>query len=224
MGKRQLVLVAVIGLLIINGCSSRILISKNGLQEHQTVRIELRTGESVKGEIVKNDRDILVIKDKRDRLWRAKKNDIVRISGPVPVYDYENKVITEQEISRNKKSKNTWYYALGGGLLSLGSSFFLGSMISRTGDGDLRDGEIWGVTAVGTAVGTFLFARRGAKRDRMMAIDNIREKRANGIESELDIEKARRRQLQEEISRLKAERRRQEEEIKSIKQGLQKKE
>jgi len=223
MGARQLMLVVVMGILIAAGCSSQKLLSEKGLQEHQTVKIELGSGESVEGEIAKNDAATLVIKDHKSKFWRANKSDIVRISGPVPVYDYENKIISEQEISQNKKSTQTWYYVLGGGVLSLGSSFFLGSMISRAGDGDLRDGVIWSVAGVGTAVGAFLFARKGSRKDRLIAIDDIREKRANGVESELDLEQERKRQIHEEIARLKAQRMKQEEEIKALKQSVQKK-
>lgn len=222
---RQILVAVVVIVVISMGCSSRVLLSTNDLQERQTVKLELRSGESVKGKIVRCDDQILVVKDGKGKQWRAKKSDIVRVTGPEPVYDFTNKIISEDEIARQKTtSNNALLYSFAGGGLSLGASFFIGSMISRAGNGDLRDGMIWGITGVGTVVGTYLFAKKGAKKDRLIAIDKIKEQRANGFEGDLDSERERRMKIQQEIERLKKEREKQQSELESMKKELKPKE
>ena len=80
---------------------------------------------------------------------------------------------------------------------------------------------IWGTTAAGTAVGTFLFTRAGIKKDRAIAIDKIKEKRAKAFEGELDSNKTQRENLQKEINRIKREREKQQEEIEALKKKIQ---
>lgn len=206
------------------GCSSRIQLSTNDLQEAQTVKVEMRSGETVGGEIVRADSEIVVVKDTNGKNWRAKKSDITRITGPEPVYDVEHKIISETEIANEKNSSNTWLYALGGGGLTLGASFFLASMISRGSDGDLNNGMIWGVTGVCTTVGTYLFSRKGAQIDRSIAVDKIKDKRAQLYDNGVNSEQQRRKEIQDEIFRLKKEREKQQAEMKALKEKVKSKE
>jgi hypothetical protein len=222
--RQFLVVVAVVVAGVSYGCSSRVLFSKNEIQEHQTVKLEMRSGESVKGEIVQIDDETLVIKDDHGKNWRAKKSEVALITGPTPVLDFENKIISEKDIAREKGTSKTWLYAVGGGGLSLGASFFAGSMISRAGDGDLRDGTIWGFTSVCTVIGTYFFSKKGTKKDRLIAIESLKAQRANGIEEDLNSERERRMKIQEEIARLKKERDQQQSELESLHKKVKSKE
>ena len=62
--------------------------------------------------------------------------------------------------------KRVWRYAISGGIISLGVSYFASSMASRNLDEDKRDTVIYGGTAAGTVLGTLIFAKIGANKDR----------------------------------------------------------
>ena len=71
------------------------------------------------------------------------------------VVDLEGKVITEEEISREKTQQKFWVYTLSGAVISLGTSFFAASMIARSSDKGIKDAIVYSGTAAGTLSGTF---------------------------------------------------------------------
>jgi hypothetical protein len=138
----------------------------------------------------------------------------------IPVYDEAGVPISEQEIQREKKSTNLALYAIGGGALSFGLSFFLGSLASRASDDDKA--ILWGSTAAGATIGTVIFAKLGANRDRLMAIERIKDRRQKRASEELESERQRRARIEAEKRALEAERIRQEEERRRLLKELEK--
>ncbi len=123
--------------------------------------------------------------------------------------DEKGQTITKEEVAAKKKSKNLMLYTIGGGALSFGASFFLGSMIDRSTKGEDRT-PLWVITGAGTVVGTALFAHNGSVRDFNHAVELVKDSRQQGIEKDIVMEKQKQDQLTEERRKLEAERKRQE--------------
>ena len=111
-------------------------------------------------------------------------------------------------------------YTIGGGGLSFGASFFIGSVLSRRfDDADQGRTAMWTTAAAGTVLGTILFAKAGAKHDRYIAIEKIREQRIELAKKQAKQERLKRMELQEELKKMKAERKKQDEEIMLLKKN-----
>ena len=87
----------------------------------------------------------------------------------VAMVDDRGQAVTQQEVAAKKTNKNFWLYTFGGGALSFGASFFLGSMVERNAESENRT-ALWAITGVGTVVGTALFAHTGRVRDFNQAV------------------------------------------------------
>ncbi len=180
-------------------CSNSKVLQKNNLKKGQTVALRMSSGERVTGVIIKSTETDFVIRDNKGQAWKAPKNRIVSATGPEPVYDLSGHVIPELQIKAARHRKNMLLFSISGGLLSMGTSFFLSSMVSRSQGDDDHDAVIYGGTAAGTILGTFWFSRIGLAKDRKEAIKTIREERYQ--ESVLE-EQERKEQLEKEINRL----------------------
>ncbi len=204
------------------GCSRRLAFRADEVLIDQTVSVRLTSGQSVTGEIVSKEAGALVIKDRDGQSWKAQANAIQEISGPPPVLDAAGAVISEREIQAHKNGKNALLFSVSGGILSLGTSFFLSSMASRALGDDDRDAVLYGGTATGTAVGVLLFSRIGAKKDRQQAIQQIRRERAvTQGRRDLNGEVKKREHVQTELERMRQERADQDAEIKRLQQKIQ---
>ena len=202
-------IVLICGIIFLGGCSSQIQLSVDELVQNQEVSMDLKSGEKVHGTISKIQDNSIIINDNKGQTWRAKKDQIAKVEGPEPVFDQFGQIISEEEIASKQKNKNLWMFTLSGGALSLGTSFFLSSMISRSDD-DNRDPIIYTGTAVGTLLGGWMFSRIGHNKDRRVAISEIDTKRAAAAEHD------KREKIQSEIDKLQKERETQEAELKSL--------
>ena len=195
--------------LFLGGCSSQIQLSVDELVQNQEVSLDLKSGEKVQGTISKIQDNSITINDNEGQTWRAKKDQITRVEGPEPVFDQFGQIISEQEIANKQTNKNFWKFTLSGSALSLGTSFFLSSMISRSDD-DNRDPIIYTGTTVGTLLGGWMFSKIGHNKDRRVAISEIDTKRAAAAEHD------KREKIQSEIDKLQKEREAQEAELESL--------
>lgn len=206
-------------ILIILSCSSQLYLKPETLQEQQTVTIYLKNGNKVQGEILKIDQDAFIIVDRVGQAWRAPLSRIDYTKGPFPVRDANGAIISEREISARKSDNNLWIFAFSGALLSMGTSFFISSMIARATDeeNNKRENIIYGGTAAGTAAGALIFSQIGKRKDRHQAIEMIRKERAFDPGMTIEEDKKRKEQILEEIEALKRERNFQEQEIEKLK-------
>ncbi len=205
----------------LSGCSSRIALKPEQLTPQQTVYVKLQSGQSVSGDIESVDSENLVIRDQRGQAWQARRSQITELSGPEPIRDSDGRIISEKEIRQYKTSYNARLFTISGGLLSLGSSFFLSSMLSRAAGEENRDAIILGGTALGTTAGTWLFYRMGARKDRTVAIREIKynrslEKGAGDVTNQ-DKEKSK---IDAELERIRRERAQQDAEIEQLKSKI----
>jgi hypothetical protein len=99
------------------------------------------------------------------------KSTIQSIRRKPPLYDDFGKGISEEEIKAVKTNKHTVIYGLGGGVLSLGVSFFVGSAIQGSGS------TLTVTMLAGGGLGTAFFINGGRLKDRRDAIEKIRQRR-----------------------------------------------
>jgi len=229
MAKQNLKRLAVfVSLLIFSGgCAKRVVINYDNVRPNSLVKIKTTDGKSCEGIIKAKKPSILVMQlDKsRQKLTKIERKKISKITGQKNyVLDTQNKIISEWEIESKKSNNNFLLYTLGGGGLSFGASFFLGSLINRSMD-DIDQGKtaMWSTAAVGTVIGTTLFAKAGAKRDRFAAIEKIRDQRVELAKKHAEQDRVKRKKIQAELDKLKAERKKQEEEILRLKNKAKKK-
>lgn len=227
MGIRHLILYFLLGsLLIAVGCAKRIAISYDEIKPNALVKIQTFSGQICNGVIQEKKIDHLLLKMSQhdNQLTKIKRDEIASISGREFVYDGLGEIISEWEIRETRNNKNLLLYTIGGAGLSFGTSFFIGSLIHRTMD-DSEQGRkmLWGTTAMGTAAGTYLFARTGKKRDRILAIEKIREERFKAARNQVDDQKKKHDSIQQQLEKEKAEREKQEQELKLLKEQVKKK-
>lgn len=194
----------IIGLLVVlAGCGHQAAFRPDEVSQGQTVSIQMTNGRSVEGTVVRIENDVLVVVDETNNSWRARKESIAAITGPEPVRDDWGTIIGERDIAAAKGNKNMWTYTISGALLSMGTSFFITSMASRSIDSDDRNPVLVGGTAAGTAVGAFLFSRLGARKDRQAAIATVNAQRRDTVKEEILLEKEKTESLQQQIEALK---------------------
>lgn len=209
-------------LFLLSGCGSTLVRLKvNEIEKKQTVNLKLRSGEQVSGEVVAVDAGSLTILDKNNKAWRAQKGDVVSVIGPVPVYDANENIVSEREIAARMKNSNRMLFAVSGGLLCAGTSFFVSSMAARGAGEESRDAITIGGTSAGTLLGSLLFYRAGAKKDRKVAITAITGSNENPT---IRAERIKQAKIQAELQRLKEERERQEQEMRELQEKIRQKE
>jgi hypothetical protein len=205
----------------LSGCSSQVGLKPEKLTRQQTVLLTLQSGQSVTGEVESVDAEGVVVIDRKGQAWRARLSQIADLKGPVPVFDSEGRIISEKEISQYETNHNAVLFTISGGLLSMGTSFFISSMLSRVADAEQHNAIVIGGTALGTAAGTILFHGMGARKDRDTAIREIRynralEKGAGDVGKEQD----KKSKVDTELDQIRRERAQQDAEIERIKSKI----
>lgn len=168
-------LFAMMVLFVFTGCSNRQLITYNDVERTNSVEIQMTTGEKVEGTILKAEPLELILLSKDKKKINIPKSTIREITRRKPVYDDFGKGIAEEEIEQVKGSKNAKIYGIGGGMISLAASFFVGSTVSHNMDNGAA--VLAGTTVGGTALGTYFFVKAGQAKDREEAIEFINFKR-----------------------------------------------
>ena len=226
MGKRHLILcVLLISLVIASGCAKRIPINYDQVQPNALVKIQTFSGQSCSGVIQKKEADFLLLKENKysDHSTKINRGSIASISGRDFVYDGSGDIISEWEIKENRENKNLLLYTIGGAGLSFGASFFIGSLLHRNSD-DIDEGNrlMWGTAALGTVTGTYLFAKAGRRRDRLVSIEKIREQRFRLAKEKYNSQKKKSDLIRIELEKEKAEQAKQQEELQRLKEQAQK--
>ena len=163
-------------LVLFSGCSKYVLISYENVEKTNSVEISLNSGQKVQGTIFKKEPHQLSLFNNDKEKALISKDNVLSIKRLPPVYDSFGKGISELEIEQVKTNKNKLIYGLGGGALSLVSTFFVGSMLAADSTRDA--GAILGGTMGGVGIpATLLFIRAGAVKDRKDAISKINQKR-----------------------------------------------
>ncbi len=185
------------------GCAKRIPVTYDQVKQTNYVEITLLSGNKVEGTVVRSEPHQITIVPKGQRQMVISKTTIRSIKRKPPVMDDFGNGISEDEIESARTNKNTLIYGIGGGALSLGFSFFAGSLATQDSSGN---GSILGATTlIGGGLGTYLFIRAGKAKDRQEAIDAIRDERRSielkRIENEADTTDDMERLIEEEKQR-----------------------
>ncbi|OQX96095.1 hypothetical protein B6I21_02010 [candidate division KSB1 bacterium 4572_119] len=228
MSKKITVLIILTVLLVsLIGCAKRIPINYDQTRTNALIEIKTVTGKTCEGLVRAKKPSFLVLqtdKYKKRSVVKINRDDISHILGKNNyVTDGAGAVISEWEIENSQKNNSLLLYTLGGGGFSFGASFFAGSLINKSMDNvDNGKTAMWATTAVGTTLGTLLFARAGAKKDRTESIEKIREQHYDLAKQKAEQDRLKRKKLQEELQKLKAEREKQKQEIEQLKEKAQK--
>jgi hypothetical protein len=160
---------------IILGCAKRNLVSYERIERTNYVQIRLNSGKTVQGTVFKIEPHQITLLEKERTTRIIAKSSILSAKRKSPVYDDFGNGISEEEIRSVQSNKNSLIYGIGGGFLSTGVSFFLGSLASKDAS---SGGTILAATTVaGGGLGTAIFVHAGKAKDRRVAIEKIREKR-----------------------------------------------
>ena len=214
---------AILGvLLVFSGCANRKTVSFDVLTVPAEVELELTNGTRVQGIAAeKKDGKLAVVRGAKDTL-RLPRTSLRTIQVVPPVYDEAGHLITRAEIQQEKNSRNTLLYTVGGGALSFGTGLFISSLAYRAGDG--KDFRVANPISIGTGVlGTAVFFHLGEKRDRLMAIERIKDRRKAEAERILEEKRKERERLLRQIEELKKEKARIEAEKKKLEAKKKKK-
>jgi uncharacterized membrane protein YgdD (TMEM256/DUF423 family) len=163
------------GILVFSGCAQRIPVLYDKVEQTNYVEVTLLSGKKIEGTVLKLQPHQLTLQQKKYGPRAISKSSIRSIRRKSPVYDDFGNGISEEEIRSVQTTKNTLIYGIGGGMLSLGASFFIGSLAAQ--DSTNSATVLTATTAAGGGLGTYLFVRAGKAKDRKDAIETIREKR-----------------------------------------------
>jgi len=166
----------VVSALLLGGCTKYHLVNYGDVHDTNSVEVTLQSGEKVKGTVQSIEPHQIVVSDEEKSQVALSKTNISIIKRKKPVYDDFGRGISEEEIASTKTNRNTIVYGVGGGALSFGASFFLGSLAANSMDNNSGI-VLGGATMAGGGLGTFLFVRAGKAKDRHDAIEEIREMR-----------------------------------------------
>ena len=208
--KIMTVLIFMIGI-VFSSCAKRLAVEYGQVEKTNSVDVRLMNGKKVSGIVEEVEPHQLTLLEKNETVRVIAKPTIDRISRKPPIYDDFGNGISEREIKSVKKNRNALVYGIGGGILSFGASFFVGSLVGKNSMPALI-----ATTGGGGVLGTILFTSAGKARDRKQAIESIRETRRavqikpegetkksdDNIEQKLEAEKEKQKALREERERL----------------------
>ncbi len=167
--RRIVILISLV--LFLFSCTSYRMTSYEQVEATNYLEITKFSGEKITGTVIDaKPHQIIILLDDESR--RAVTRSSIRsIKQKEPVYDEFGRGISEPEIAAIKTRKNRTVYGIGGGILSFGASFFLGSLFGEDGN------TVAVTTAAGGVLGTYLFIHAGSRKDRKDAITKIRDLR-----------------------------------------------
>lgn len=161
-----------LALILIMGCSSSQLLSVDNLKSQQAVNVVKMDGTSEKVVIVRNTGKELVYVSATDhKEHRIALKDIRRVEPLNTYYDDLAYPISAAEIQKNKSSKNTWSYALGGAVIGGAGGLAIALPFWYADVGGIPP---YFVAGAGAVAGSIYFGYVGQKKDKNLAIDKIR--------------------------------------------------
>jgi hypothetical protein len=156
-------------------CSQFHQVDYRDVEKTNCVSVKMNAGSSITGTVQQAEPHQLVVLGKNREAVTIQKSMIRNVRRKPPIKDDFGNGISEDEIAQVQTRRNMTVYGIGGGILSLGISFFAGSMIGNSSN---NAGPAMGAVATGGMVlGTALFIHAGQNRDRQNAIRKIREMR-----------------------------------------------
>ena len=175
MCRRSIAGYILITIIVVAGCAKRQFVNYSQVEETNWVEVNLVSGKKVSGIVYKIEPHQLSMVQEDNTKRIVAKPSIKFIKRKPPVYDEFGNGISEYEIKSEQTNKNTIIYGIGGGGLSLGVSFFVGSLASKNAS---SGGQILAAaTFTGGGIGTYFFVKAGKSKDRSESIERILERR-----------------------------------------------
>ena len=198
MDKRMLFIVLT---LLLAGCAGSRFVKVEDVKAQQDVKLYLSNGKIHEGLILERRVDNILFVDAADQsVKEIALGDVRRIEKSSNYYDYNGYPISEAEIKKYRKNKNTWGYAIGGGLIGGAAGLAVGLPIWLANDSP----PPLFATGLGFVAGSILYASKGVNKDKQIAVVQVREfrKTERELEAQRKIEEERLKQLQAEKERL----------------------
>ncbi len=208
--------------LVLLGCSSRqIPLQLESIRTKQLVTIETTNGQTISGVVAGESHSAFVLTDPKSdgKFAVIEKTNIRQITGPEPIIDFNGDLVSEQEIDRVKHHVNFTTHVILGGLVSMGASLFVSSLIADQFQMDHPNALVLPGTVAGTIAGAVSFGQTGARQDREIAIEKILTER---LQQSLGLPEsgASDKLIMERINALRRSRFQQEKEIERLKREL----
>ncbi len=218
--RKRFVFPAVMLLSALAGCAGWQVAQLDEVQPRNFVEITLSSGNKIQGEVIAVEVGQTIIKTD-GKAYKIDNDNITALRAKPSVYDDQGQIITEAEIKMVKTNKQTILYAIGGTALSFGTSFFIGSMIQRSMEDDTDSTPRVIATTLGTTVGGVIFTILGTKKDRTIAVENIKDLRIVDSENTIAAERGKRSDINKELELLKKLREAQDAEIEALRKKIE---
>lgn len=181
------------------------------LNRDQSVKLVMKDGTVDNGIVVKREAEnIHYVSETTHQEKIVPVVDIIRVEKLGIVYDYKAYEISEAEINKNKGSRNTWGYALGGAVIGAATGIAIGLPLWYA---DIDQVPPYFIAGAGAVAGSIFFAFKGQDKDKELAIKKIRYSRMTDQEIQRQLEEERKR-----IEELKQQKQKLQEKIKSTQQ------
>lgn len=214
--------VLVSSVLFFPGCAKKTLVPFDQVLIPSEVEMKLIEGNSITAVVINKKNGNLTVKVSNDSgTTNIEKSKIQEIYVFKSAYDENGQLITKKEISGEKNSKYAVIYTLGGGILGFGTGLFLSSLAYRSGDENFK--VLNPISLGGGVLGAAYFHLVGKKRDRILAIERIREQREFAAAKFLEGKKTEREKLLQQLEEMKKEKARIDAEKKKLEEKLKKK-
>jgi hypothetical protein len=188
--------------LLLTSCAGSKFIKVEDVEAQQDVKLFLSDGKVHEGLVLERRVDKILFVDAADQsVKEISISDVRRIEKSTNYYDYNGYPISEAEIKKYRKNKNTWGYAIGGGFIGGAVGLAVGLPIWLAND---NPPPLF-ATGLGFVAGSILYASKGVNKDRRIAVIQVREfrKTERELEAQRKIEEERLKQLKAEKERLK---------------------
>ena len=216
------VAIGMIVLMIQTGCAKRTLVPYDDLRVPSEIKMKMLNGKQAEMVALQKTPEKLIVRvPEGTKVSEINRAQIAEIYVYRSEYDENGGIITRAEIVQEKNHQNAYLYTLGGGVLSFGASLFLSSVIYR----GMKDPEFKVINPIsvgGGVLGTLILNWQGRKRDRMQAIERIKDQRKVAGEKILQEKHNKREQLQKQIEEMEKEKARVEAEKKRLEEKLNK--
>ncbi|MCB0262642.1 MAG: hypothetical protein KDH98_05770 [Calditrichaeota bacterium] len=190
-----------IGMLLLSGCAGNRMITPTEIKANQEVKLYLKDGKIDEGLVLERQgEDIVFVSGTDQKVTAIPMSNIRRLEKSQKHFDYEGHLISEAEIKKYRGNKNTWSYAIGGGVIGGAAGLAAGLPIWLAND---NPPPLFSA-GIGFIVGSIYYATKGVKKDRNMALVQVRELRRgeNELEARQEAEENRLKVLKEEKERL----------------------
>lgn len=152
-------------------CSGPRYLSIPEVKQDQSVKIYLKNGQVQEGIVKEQSSSGLQVVSAADHEeYSLGSADISRIEASSTYYDRRGYPISSAEIQKNKKTRNTWGYAIGGAVVGGAVGLAIGYPIWVSND---NPPPLF-ISGIGAVLGSIYFATKGIKKDQQAAVQQVR--------------------------------------------------